>query len=101
MNSAIRSTDVHAGTYATCDEQKKRKKLGVAALRIVSQSVYYTEQEWELVQKAASAEGISRSEFVAFAAVQQAQRTLKEHDLITTHSAISNEQHNAEQVEKK
>lgn len=81
MNSAIRSTDLNAGVYGTSENQKKRKKLGVASLRIVCQSVYYTEQEWELVQQAASLEGISRSEFVALAAVQQGQRILKQHNI--------------------
>jgi len=97
MNSAIRATDVHAGIYETKADQKKRKKLGVAALRIVCQSVYYTEQEWELVQQAASLEGISRSEFVALAAVQQGQRILKQHNLSTPADSVADNQHDGEQ----
>jgi hypothetical protein len=99
MNSAIRSTDVHAGVYGTSADQRKRKKLGVAALRIVCQSVYYTEQEWALVQKAASLEGISRSEFVALAAVQQGQRTLKRHDVAPTANPVSDKPPHPEQDE--
>lgn len=80
MNSAIRGTEPKNGTYGSCVPQKKRKELGVAALRTVSQSVYYTQQEWQLVQYAASLEGISRSEFVAIAAVKRAQETLQRHN---------------------
>lgn len=97
MNSAIRATDVHAGIYETSADQKKRKKIGVAALRIVCQSVYYTEQEWELVQQAASLEGISRSEFVALAAVQQGQRILKEHNVVPTANPATDKPPGAEQ----
>ena len=97
MNSAIRSTDVHAGIYGSSTDQKKRKKLGVAALRIVCQSVYYTEQEWELVQQAASLEGISRSEFVALAAVQQGQRILKQHGITPAAESVTDNQQQTEQ----
>lgn len=101
MNSAIRSTDVQAGTYGTCDDHKKRKKLGVAAaLRIVAQSVYYTVQEWDLVQQAASLEGISRSEFVALAAVQQAQRTLKQHGVLQPSASTNNAREAVTEINK-
>jgi len=89
MNSAIRGTELSDSGYETCVPQKKRKELGVAALRTVSQSVYYTQQEWQLVQYAASLEGISRSEFVAIAAVRRAQETIQRHSIIQSSPAQS------------
>jgi hypothetical protein len=45
----------------------------------VSQSVYYTEEEWRLVQDAAKIEQLSRSGFVAIAAIERAREILSRH----------------------
>jgi uncharacterized protein (DUF1778 family) len=45
----------------------------------VSQSVYYTAEEWQLVQDAAKLEQISRSGFVATAAIERAREILSRH----------------------